>query len=106
MAAWVFLTTVPGSKTARKIARSLVELRLAACVNLLENATSFYRWQGKQVKSREALLVIKAPRENFDRIERYLRMAHPYELPELIAWPVSRGSSKYLAWVEASVREL
>ncbi len=99
----VVLTTVPDSKTARALARSLVEKRLAACVNVCENVKSFYRWKAKTRQSREALLVIKTLEKNFKKIQKHLGTIHPYELPELIGLPVRRSSKEYLSWIKKSV---
>ncbi len=97
------ITTVPDSKTARVLAGSLVEKRLAACVNICENVKSFYRWKAKTRQNREALLVIKTLEKNFKKIEKHLRAFHPYELPELIGLPVRRSSKEYHLWIKKSV---
>ena len=104
MPAAVLFTTVPNVRTARKIAEGLVSARLAACVNVLDKVSSFYRWRGRLERSGESLLVIKTVKRNFDRIRKYLDTTHPYELPELIALPVLWGSKEYLTWVEKSVK--
>lgn len=100
----VVFTTVPDSRTARKIAEALVAGRLAACVNVSDKAQSFYRWKDRLVRGSESLLIIKTVKKNFGRIEKLLKTAHPYELPELIALPVVRGSKEYLTWLEKSVK--
>lgn len=104
MSAEVLFTTAPDSRTARKLAEGLVAGRLAACVNVTDKAVSFYRWKGRLERSGESLLVIKTVKKNFSKINEFLRAAHPYELPELIALPVTRGSKEYLTWIEKSVK--
>ena len=99
----MILTTVPDSKTAQSLARSLVQKRLAACVNVCENAQSYYRWKGKLKKSHESLLLIKTLGVNFEKIQKHLKAVHPYELPELIGLPVQRVSKAYLAWIKKSI---
>ncbi len=104
MPAAVLFTTVPDARTARKIAEGLISARLAACVNVLDKASSFYRWKGRLERSGESLLIIKTLKRNFRGIQKYLDTAHPYELPELIALPVLWGPKEYLTWVEKSVK--
>lgn len=105
MSAAVLLTTAPDVRTARKIAETLVARRLAACVNVLYKARSFYRWKGRVEQSGESLLVIKTVKRNFRRIQKVLDAAHPYDLPELVALPVVWGSKGYLTWLEKSVKK-
>ena len=96
----LILTTAPDQETARLLAKSLVEQRLAACVNILPQATSIYEWKGKVELSDESLLLIKSTRQNYPAVEEALRERHPYELPEIIAVPVEQGLQGYLDWVE------
>ena len=96
------LVTAPPDE-APQLARALVERRLCACVNLLEGARSFYRWEGEVQDDREALLVIKTTRAAYPELERELPALHPYDLPELICLPVQRGLPDYLAWVASEV---
>ncbi|MEJ2691871.1 MAG: divalent-cation tolerance protein CutA [Candidatus Thiodiazotropha sp.] len=96
----LILTTAPDQETARLLAKSLVEQRLAACVNILPQATSIYEWKGKVELSDESLLLIKSTRQNYPAVEEALREQHPYELPEIIAVPVEQGLQDYLDWVE------
>lgn len=99
--ALIVLSTVPDQKTARRIARDLVTQGLAACVNRVGPLRSTYLWKGKLCDDAEILLVIKTAPARYARLERRLRAIHPYELPEIVALPVTRGSAKYLAWVGA-----
>jgi len=92
-------TNLPDSASAFNLARALVERRLAACVNVLGPATSFYQWEGSLRQEQETPLVIKTTTEAYPELERVIRELHPYELPEIIALPVERGLDSYLGWV-------
>lgn len=93
----VVLSTAP-PEDSPKIARSLVEEGLAACVNIAA-VRSFFRWQGEFSYEHEDLLVIKTRRENMDALTSRIRELHPYDLPEIVALPVVGGFEKYLEWV-------
>lgn len=95
----VALSTAPDAESGARIARALVEERLAACVNLVPGVRSIYRWQERIEDEGECLLVIKTRRERVEALDARLRALHPYELPELVALPVAAGSAPYLAWV-------
>jgi periplasmic divalent cation tolerance protein len=94
------LTNLPDSESAFNLARELIRLRLAACVNVLPPATSFYRWEGKEEQASEIPLLIKSTREHYVELEAAIRKMHPYSLPEIIAWPIEQGLAEYLRWVE------
>jgi periplasmic divalent cation tolerance protein len=94
------LTNLPDSESAFNLARSLVRRRLAACVNVLSPATSFYRWEGREEQATEIPVAIKTTRERYQEVEQAIRELHPYDLPEIIALPVERGLENYLGWVE------
>jgi periplasmic divalent cation tolerance protein len=98
------LTTVPDDASAEAIARTLVEEKLAACVNLLAPMASIYRWKGAVERSTERQLVMKTTRALVPALERRLKELHAYELPEFIVLPVDGGSDGYLQWVAASLR--
>lgn len=100
----VVLSTAGSLKEARKIARTLVEAKLASCVNLLPPVESIYPWQGKIEKSRERLLMIKTSREVFPKVEAEIRKLHSYTTPEIICLPIVDGSRDYLAWLEQSIK--
>ena len=85
-----------------RIARLLVEEKLAACVNVAE-VDSYYRWKGEFCEDREALLIIKTEKSKIDRIIERIKEIHSYDLPEIIALPIVAGYDKYLAWVESSI---
>ena len=93
------ITNLPDALSADKIARQLVEARVAACVNQLAPCTSTYRWQGQVETAAEIPLLIKTTRDAYPRLEQMLCAAHPYQLPEIIAVPVTAGLPAYLGWV-------
>ena len=100
----VALSTVARPDDAERIARSLVEKGLAACVNVIPGVVSFYRWQGRVERDAEVLLVIKTRGERFEALRAALLAEHPYEIPELVALSIVAGHEPYLAWLESSVR--
>ena len=93
------ITNLPDAQSAAKLARQLVEAQVAACVNQLAPCTSTYRWQGNIETATEVPLLIKTTRAAYPRLEQLIRAAHPYELPEIIAVPVTTGLPAYLDWV-------
>jgi len=95
----VVLNTCDSADEAERLARSLVEQRVAACVTVVSQVRSFYRWKGAVTDAAEWLLVIKSSRGLFDRLRAAIETAHTYEIPELIALPVVEGSPDYLAWL-------
>jgi periplasmic divalent cation tolerance protein len=97
------LTNLPDSESAFNLARDLVRLRLAACANVLSPATSFYRWKGRAEQATEHPVLIKSTTERYAELEAAIRERHPYELPEIIAWPIAAGLPEYLSWVEGEV---
>ncbi len=96
--------TCPDRDSAAKIARALVEHRLAACVNLLPGLRSIYRWQGAIEDSEETLLLIKTTADRLEALKVQLVMQHPYELPEILAVEAASGLDRYLAWIHAETR--
>jgi periplasmic divalent cation tolerance protein len=95
----VALSTAGSEEEGARIARALIDQRLAACVNLVPQLRSIYRWKGSVCDENEWLLVIKTQRRLLTRLSRALQELHSYEVPELIAWPIQRGSRAYLAWL-------
>src|SRR5262245_59537529 len=99
----VVLCTCPDEATASRIARALVQEGLAACANAVPGITSIYRWQGEIHEDREVLLLIKSNASAWGALEPRLSELHPYELPEIVAVPIVRGSTAYLGWLEAAL---
>jgi periplasmic divalent cation tolerance protein len=93
------ITNLPDRAGALKLAQALVERRLAACVNVLAECTSIFRWKGAVEQAAEVPVLIKTRAARFDEIEAAIRELHPYELPEIISVPVARGHEEYLRWV-------
>jgi periplasmic divalent cation tolerance protein len=93
------LTTAGTEEEAQRIARALVEDRLAACVNVAPKITSVYRWKGTVLTETEWLLLIKTRRDLFPRVQETVRRLHSYELPELLLIPVHAGEENYLRWL-------
>ncbi len=93
------LTNCPDDGTAPRIARALVENRLAACVNELAPVNSTYRWQGAIEEATEVPLLIKCTRERYLAVEEAIRQLHPYTVPEIVALPATAGFAPYLRWV-------
>ena len=100
----IVLSTAGSEEEARKIARHLVERQLAACVNIVPQIESVYRWQSKVEEAREWLLLIKTTAERFPAVRDALRELHSYDLPECIAIAIEEGSSSYLDWIAESVK--
>ncbi len=98
----IVLCTTGSEDEARKIARHLVEQRLAACVNILPRIESIYRWQGKVESSAEWLLLIKTTAGKFSEVLDAIRQLHSYELPECISIDIDDGSAAYLEWIDQS----
>jgi len=103
----IVLTTCSSLKEARRIARALVERRLAACVNIgTAPVESVYRWEGKIESAKEYQLLIKTSRARYTEIERTIRELHGYEVPEIVALPIVSGSRDYLSWIGQNADQL
>jgi periplasmic divalent cation tolerance protein len=100
----VVLTTCSSKSDAERLARALVDARLAACVNVVPGARSFYRWKGAIETAEEFLLLIKTSRDLFPALAAEVEKLHPYEVPELLALPVVAGSMNYMNWFQANLR--
>ncbi|NND45112.1 MAG: divalent-cation tolerance protein CutA [Xanthomonadales bacterium] len=101
--ALVILCTCPDAGTAGKLARSIVDQRLAACVNILPAIRSIYSWQDEIQDDEEALMVVKTMEHAYPLLEAWLLEHHPYDVPEVVAVQANRVSPDYLAWIEAGV---
>ncbi|HEY7516060.1 MAG TPA: divalent-cation tolerance protein CutA [Vicinamibacteria bacterium] len=99
------LTTVARAEDAERIAEELVVRRLAACVNVLPGVRSIYRWKGAVERDEERLLLVKTRADRYEALREALLALHPYEVPELVAVPIERGSEAYLRWLDESVRD-
>lgn len=98
------VTTCGNPEQGRELAQALVGEHLAACVNVVPRVSSTYWWDGKIEHADECLLLIKTTRERFEALEQAIKARSRYELPEILAVPVDRGSAEYLRWIEASVQ--
>jgi periplasmic divalent cation tolerance protein len=98
----VVLVTAPGAEAASRIGRVLVDEGLCACANVVGPVRSIYRWQGAIHDEAEALLLIKTRAELFDRVAARIRELHSYDVPEVIALPITAGSEPYLRWIDDS----
>jgi periplasmic divalent cation tolerance protein len=99
----IVLTTASSEEEARRIARHLVEGRIAACVNIVPQVTSIYRWQGRVEEAGEWLLIVKTTAAVFGRVRQAIAELHSYELPECICLTIEDGSPNYLQWIAESV---
>ena len=102
----VVLSAVGAPPDAQRIARALVEERLAACVNVVPGVVSIYRWKGVVEKEDELLLIIKTIGERVEQLKARLLQLHPYELPEVVVIPIGGGHAPYLEWLAEQVRPL
>jgi periplasmic divalent cation tolerance protein len=100
----VVLSMCGSADEAERLARQVLEARLAACVNVVSQTRSFYWWKGRVEESGEWMLVIKTSRDLFDQLRVVLESAHSYELPEVLALPVIAGSPNYLTWLEGELQ--
>ena len=99
----VVLTTLASADEARAFVRALVDARLVACGTLLPAATSIYRWEGAITEESEVVVLLKTDATRWDALAAAVQQRHPYQVPELLALPVSRGLPKYLSWLAAEV---
>lgn len=100
---FVVLSTAPDAEAAAMLARTLVQERHAACVNVVPGVRSFYRWEGRVHDEAEALLVVKTDRERLAGLIEALAEAHPYDCPEIVALPIADGLPAYLDWISESL---
>ena len=102
--ACLVITNLPDRDSAAKLARELVEKRLAACINILSPCRSIYRWKGKAEDAEEFPMLIKTTRGRYAELEATIRAGHPYDLPEIIAVRLTGGLPAYLQWVDSETR--
>ncbi len=100
------VTTVEHREDGRRIARELVERRLAACVQIVGPIESMYRWEGKVETAEEWQCLVKTRRDLYDAVEQAIRGLHPYRVPEILAISVSAGSVDYLGWLDGEVIDI
>lgn len=101
----VVYVTAPNIETASKIAETIVEKRLAACVNIIPKINSIYWWEGKIERDEEVLLIIKSRREIFEKLSMAIKEIHPYNVPEIIALPIIKGNKEYLEWINGETTQ-
>jgi periplasmic divalent cation tolerance protein len=97
------LTTVPDAAVAERLSLVLVEEGHAACVSALSGVTSFYRWAGETHREAEHLLLVKTTQQAFPALRERIVEMHPYDVPEVVAFPVTDGHAPYLEWVRGEV---
>lgn len=98
------ISTCATEADAERLARALLDTRLAACVNVVPGLRSFYRWKGEIESEAEFMLIIKTSRDLFPALRAEIEKLHPYEVPELLAMPVLAGAENYLSWLQANLR--
>lgn len=98
---WMAMTNLPDEASAARVARAILEARVAACVNRLAPCQSEYWWQGQLEQAQEWPLLIKTTQGQYAALEALVRAEHPYDVPELVAWPLEAGLPAYLGWVRA-----
>lgn len=103
MNAVIILCTAPDQACAQQLATQALQARLAACVTLLPGATSYYVWQGQLAQSSEVQMLLKCDTAHLQALIELLKLAHPYDVPELLVLPVQHGDSEYLSWLHASL---
>ena len=96
------LVTAPDVKTARRLARAALKVRLIACANLVPGIESCYRWRGKIERSAEVLLLLKTDSTRLEKLEKLILSQHPYDTPEFVALTLSEGNRRYLDWLSKS----
>jgi periplasmic divalent cation tolerance protein len=100
----VIMVTVANRKDAARIGQEMVHMKLAACANVIPGIQSIYRWKGKVVKAQEALLILKTTKPRYHALEKAIKTIHAYEVPEIIALPVTEGLETYVGWVRSEIQ--
>ena len=99
------ITTTDSKENAENIAKSLLESKLAACVQIIGPITSLYWWEGKIETAQEFLCLIKTKKEVYNEVEKAIKKVHTYTVPEIIACPITQGSTDYLKWLKTEVEK-
>jgi periplasmic divalent cation tolerance protein len=99
----VILVTAANKKEARRIAKALINNKLAACVNIISEVESLFYWKGKIDSAKETLLIIKSRKEKVPKIIKLVKSIHSYEIPEIISLPIAAGCRLYLKWIDESL---
>ncbi len=99
------MTNLPDQPAAQAMARALVGAKLAACVNILPGVQSVYRWQGEVEEAHEVTLLVKTTQRRYAQLQQAIIAAHPYDVPEVVAWPLADGYPPYLHWVAAETAQ-
>lgn len=97
----IIFVTATNRKEAVRIGEEMVSMRLAACANIIPGIQSIYRWKGKVAKAREVLLILKSTKPRYHALEKAIKAMHTYEIPEVIALPVTEGLERYIRWVRS-----
>ncbi len=100
----IIISNLPDLSTAERLATTLVERKLAACVNILPQVNSVYRWRGQVEQATEVAVMIKTVAHRYDEIELVIKAMHTYDVPEIIALPITRGLPAYLDWLSAETK--
>ncbi|MDD4957545.1 MAG: divalent-cation tolerance protein CutA [Candidatus Omnitrophica bacterium] len=100
----VLYVTAPGKEAAMEIAKSMVSLRLAACANVIDGVTSFYRWEGKETEDKETVMLLKTTEKLVPELEKAIKKMHSYSCPCIIAFPVIHASKEYADWIRSQTR--
>jgi periplasmic divalent cation tolerance protein len=98
-------TTTERKEDAERIAKTLLEARLAACIQIVGPVSSSYWWRGRLEKAEEWLCIIKSRSDLYDEVEKIIKENHPYEVPEIIATPIISGSRNYLDWMDEELKK-
>ena len=100
---YIVFSTVPSRKIARHIAKALIAAQLAACVNVIPHVESIFYWKHKIDHASELLLMIKTQKKCLHKLKAKIKLLHPYDIPEIIGFPISWGNSDYLGWIQKSI---